>query len=49
MRLLNILIIFKLMQIKSAHEDGSVVFHDGTIAYADVILHCTGYAFIIRH
>lgn len=31
------------MQIKSAHEDGSVVFHDGSVVVADVILHCTGY------
>ncbi|XP_062073400.1 flavin-containing monooxygenase FMO GS-OX-like 4 [Humulus lupulus] len=31
--------------IKSAHEDGSVVFHDECAVVADVILHCTGYKF----
>lgn len=31
--------------IKSAHEDGSVVFHDGSVIMADVILHCTGYKY----
>lgn len=31
------------MQIKSAHDDGTVVFPDGSSVLADVILHCTGY------
>lgn len=48
MHLSNVFIIFKLMQIKSVHEDGSVVFQDGSILFADVILHCTGYALQIQ-
>ncbi|KAK4794797.1 hypothetical protein SAY86_012791 [Trapa natans] len=31
--------------IASVHEDGAVVFADGTSAWADVILHCTGYKY----
>lgn len=31
------------MQIKSVQEDGSVVFRNGSVVLADVILHCTGY------
>lgn len=31
------------MQIECAHEDGKVVFQDGSIVEADVIIHCTGY------
>ncbi|KAK9927508.1 hypothetical protein M0R45_024689 [Rubus argutus] len=31
--------------IKSVHEDGSVVFQDGSVVLADTILHCTGYKF----
>lgn len=31
------------MQIESAHEDGTVVFQDGSSVHVDVILHCTGY------
>lgn len=38
-------LFFKIMQIESSHEDGSVVFRDGSTILADVILHCTGYIF----
>ncbi|KAK9148068.1 hypothetical protein Scep_006825 [Stephania cephalantha] len=31
--------------IESTHEDGRVIFQDGSSVYADVILHCTGYEF----
>ncbi|XP_021810291.1 flavin-containing monooxygenase FMO GS-OX-like 4 [Prunus avium] len=31
--------------IKSVQEDGSVVFRNGSVVLADVILHCTGYKF----
>ncbi|KAA8521868.1 hypothetical protein F0562_012510 [Nyssa sinensis] len=31
--------------IESVHEDGTVVFQDGTAVCADVILHCTGYKY----
>ncbi|CAN6460764.1 unnamed protein product [Victoria cruziana] len=31
--------------IKSAHEDGKVVFSDGSSVVADVVLHCTGYKY----
>ncbi|OWM88390.1 hypothetical protein CDL15_Pgr003802 [Punica granatum] len=31
--------------IKLVHEDGAVVFADGTSVYANVILHCTGYKY----
>ncbi|MBA0714857.1 hypothetical protein Golax_013805 [Gossypium laxum] len=31
--------------IDCAHEDGKVVFQDGSIVEADVIIHCTGYKF----
>ncbi|XP_061988846.1 flavin-containing monooxygenase FMO GS-OX-like 4 [Rosa rugosa] len=31
--------------IKSVHEDGSVVFPDGSVVLADIILHCTGYKY----
>ncbi|KAI3946057.1 hypothetical protein MKX01_024813 [Papaver californicum] len=30
-------------QVKSAHEDGTVVFLDGSLVPVDVIVHCTGY------
>ncbi|KAI0520605.1 hypothetical protein KFK09_008081 [Dendrobium nobile] len=33
------------LMIKCAHEDGTVVFEDGSEVIADVILHCTGYIF----
>ncbi|KAK0587872.1 hypothetical protein LWI29_030259 [Acer saccharum] len=29
-------------KIESAHEDGTVVFRNGRVVFADVILHCTG-------
>lgn len=32
-------------QIDCAHEDGSVVFQDGEVVYADAIVHCTGYKY----
>lgn len=32
-----------LMQVKHAHEDGTVVFSDGSLVPVDVIVHCTGY------
>lgn len=38
------LILTRIMQIESAHRDGSVIFTDGSVVVADVILHCTGYA-----
>ncbi|KAH1080836.1 hypothetical protein J1N35_020597 [Gossypium stocksii] len=31
--------------IECAHEDGKVVFQDGSIVEAEVIIHCTGYRF----
>ncbi|CAL2259472.1 unnamed protein product [Prunus armeniaca] len=31
--------------IKSAHDDGSVAFQDGSVVIADIILHCTGYKY----
>ncbi|XP_043715357.1 flavin-containing monooxygenase FMO GS-OX-like 5 isoform X2 [Telopea speciosissima] len=31
--------------IKSAHEDGTIVFQDGSSALPDVVLHCTGYKY----
>ncbi|OWM88388.1 flavin-containing monooxygenase FMO GS-OX-like 4 isoform X2 [Punica granatum] len=31
--------------IESVHEDGAVIFADGTSTYADVIFHCTGYKY----
>ncbi|XP_021660779.2 flavin-containing monooxygenase FMO GS-OX5 isoform X2 [Hevea brasiliensis] len=31
--------------IESSHEDGTVVFRDGSAIVADVILHCTGYKY----
>ncbi|KAL4351419.1 hypothetical protein GQ457_06G032830 [Hibiscus cannabinus] len=31
--------------IESAHKDGKVVFQDGSIVDADVIIHCTGYKY----
>ncbi|EXC26263.1 Flavin-containing monooxygenase FMO GS-OX-like 3 [Morus notabilis] len=31
--------------IKSVHDDGSVVFHDESVVFADVIIHCTGYKY----
>lgn len=45
LRTVKMLIMFKLIiQIKSVHRDGSVIFHDGSVVFADLILHCTGYA-----
>ena len=32
------------MQIDSAREDGTVVFRNGKMVIADVIMHCTGYS-----
>ncbi|KAF5207772.1 Flavin-containing monooxygenase fmo gs-ox-like [Thalictrum thalictroides] len=31
--------------IKSAHDDGTLVFQDGSSVLVDVILHCTGYKY----
>ncbi|KAL4361771.1 hypothetical protein GQ457_04G039610 [Hibiscus cannabinus] len=31
--------------IECAHKDGKLVFQDGSIVYADVIIHCTGYKY----
>ncbi|RXH97316.1 hypothetical protein DVH24_035984 [Malus domestica] len=31
--------------IENAHDDGSVVFKDGSVVLADTILHCTGYKY----
>ncbi|XP_020539716.1 flavin-containing monooxygenase FMO GS-OX-like 4 isoform X2 [Jatropha curcas] len=31
--------------IESVHEDGSVVFRNGRVVLADIILHCTGYKY----
>ncbi|CAK7355817.1 unnamed protein product [Dovyalis caffra] len=31
--------------IESAHDDGSVVFRNGRVVLADIILHCTGYKY----
>ncbi|KAL6280099.1 hypothetical protein ACE6H2_016980 [Prunus campanulata] len=31
--------------IKSARDDGSVAFQDGSVVVADIILHCTGYKY----
>ncbi|GLU00433.1 hypothetical protein SLE2022_178050 [Rubroshorea leprosula] len=31
--------------IECAHEDGKVVFQDGSSVYADAIIHCTGYKY----
>ncbi|OVA03482.1 Flavin monooxygenase FMO [Macleaya cordata] len=31
--------------IESAHEDGTIVFQDGSSVIVDVILHCTGYKY----
>ncbi|KAL5748516.1 hypothetical protein ACOSP7_025558 [Xanthoceras sorbifolium] len=31
--------------IESAHEDGTMVFRNGRVVHADVILHCTGYKY----
>ncbi|OMO52421.1 Flavin monooxygenase FMO [Corchorus olitorius] len=31
--------------IDSAHEDGTVVFRNGKVVLADIILHCTGYKY----
>ncbi|XP_011650417.1 flavin-containing monooxygenase FMO GS-OX-like 3 [Cucumis sativus] len=31
--------------IESVHKDGTVVFQDGSVVSADVILHCTGYKY----
>ncbi|KAL4364126.1 hypothetical protein GQ457_04G032500 [Hibiscus cannabinus] len=37
--------IWQHPMIECAHEDGKVVFRDGSIVFADIILHCTGYKF----
>jgi hypothetical protein len=37
------LVFIKMMQIESVHGDGSVVFRNGRVVVADIILHCTGY------
>ena len=34
------------MQIERVQKDGTVIFEDGSMVLADVILHCTGYAAI---
>ncbi|XP_062074059.1 flavin-containing monooxygenase FMO GS-OX-like 5 isoform X1 [Humulus lupulus] len=31
--------------IERAHQDGSVAFEDGTVVFADTIIHCTGYKY----
>uniref|UniRef100_A0A1J3CZB7 Flavin-containing monooxygenase n=1 Tax=Noccaea caerulescens TaxID=107243 RepID=A0A1J3CZB7_NOCCA len=31
--------------IESSHENGSVVFQNGKVVYADTIVHCTGYKY----
>ncbi|KAI3830393.1 hypothetical protein MKX03_033505 [Papaver bracteatum] len=31
--------------VKSAHEDGTIVFSDGSLIPVDVIVHCTGYKY----
>ncbi|XP_073111848.1 flavin-containing monooxygenase FMO GS-OX-like 4 [Elaeis guineensis] len=31
--------------VESAHEDGHVVFQDGSSVHVDVIMHCTGYRY----
>ncbi|XP_015581217.1 flavin-containing monooxygenase FMO GS-OX-like 4 isoform X3 [Ricinus communis] len=31
--------------IKGSHEDGTIVFRDGSVILADIILHCTGYKY----
>jgi hypothetical protein len=36
------LVFPKIMQIERACEDGTVIFRDGSVILADVILHCTG-------
>ncbi|RVX15546.1 Flavin-containing monooxygenase FMO GS-OX5 [Vitis vinifera] len=33
-----------MVEIESVHKDGSVIFNDGSVVLADVILHCTWYA-----
>ncbi|KAG6751593.1 hypothetical protein POTOM_043790 [Populus tomentosa] len=35
----------EIMQIERACEDGTVIFRDGSVILADVILHCTGYKY----
>ncbi|XP_039069148.1 flavin-containing monooxygenase FMO GS-OX5-like isoform X2 [Hibiscus syriacus] len=37
--------VWKHPMIECAHKDGKVVFEDGSIVDADVILHCTGYKY----
>ncbi|KAG6750487.1 hypothetical protein POTOM_044983 [Populus tomentosa] len=39
------LVFPKIMQIERACEDGTVIFRDGSVILADVILHCTGYKY----
>lgn len=39
-----------MMQIKSVHEDGTVLFQDGSVVLADFIMQCTGYRkFHVQH
>lgn len=33
------------MQIDHANQNGEIVFEDGDVVHADIILHCTGYDF----
>ncbi|XP_039008133.1 flavin-containing monooxygenase FMO GS-OX5-like isoform X2 [Hibiscus syriacus] len=37
--------VWKHSMIECAHKDGKVVFEDGSIVDADVIIHCTGYRY----
>ncbi|KAL6349005.1 hypothetical protein AAG906_033661 [Vitis piasezkii] len=41
----NMLILTRIMQIESVQKDGTVIFYDGSVVLADVILHCTGYKY----
>lgn len=43
----NMLILTRIMQIESVQGDGTVIFYDGSVTLADVIIHCTGYPPII--
>ena len=44
----SMLILTRIMQIESVQKDGTVIFYDGSVVLADVILHCTGYAPIVK-
>ncbi|CDP09922.1 unnamed protein product [Coffea canephora] len=37
--------IYHHSMIESTHGDGSVAFQEGSVVYADIILHCTGYKY----